>query len=147
MKIIEIQDRTPHLIQELIRVWESSVRATQLFLSQREIEEIKGNVRQSIVEIPSLLIVENDDRLLIAFMGLEKEKLRMLYVANEARGKGNGRLLLTHGIDNYQIRELTVNEQNPLARGFYEHMGFKVYDRSELDEQGYPYPILFMRLS
>lgn len=31
-------------------------------------------------------------------------------------------------------------------KGFYEHMGFKVYERSEIDEQGNPYPILFMKL-
>lgn len=29
---------------------------------------------------------------------------------------------------------------------FYEHMEFKVYERSEKDEQGNPYPILFMKL-
>ncbi len=28
------------------------------------------------------------------------------------------------GIENYSIERLTVNEQNPQARGFYEHMGF-----------------------
>ncbi len=30
--------------------------------------------------------------------------------------------------------------------GFYEYMGFKTYKRTELDEQGNPYPILYMRL-
>ena len=34
----------------------------------------------------------------------------------------------------------------PLAKGFYEHMGFQVYKRTELDEQGNPYPLLYMRL-
>ncbi len=29
---------------------------------------------------------------------------------------------------------------------FYEHMEFKVYERSEIDEQGKPYPILFIKL-
>ena len=32
--------------------------------------------------------------------------------------------------------QVVVNEQNPQAKGFYEHMGFKVYERSEIDEQG-----------
>ena len=45
-----------------------------------------------------------------------------------------------------ELEQLTVNEQNPLAKGFYEHMGFHVYKRSELDEQGNPYPLLYMRL-
>lgn len=41
--------------------------------------------------------------------------------------------------------EVAVNEQNPLARGFYEHMGFRPYKRTELDEQGNPYPLLYMK--
>lgn len=38
-----------------------------------------------------------------------------------------------------------MNEQNPLAKGFYEHMGFRVYGRTEKDGQGNPYPILYMK--
>ena len=48
-------------------------------------------------------------------------------------------------MENYAVERLTVNEQNPQARGFYEHMGFHVYKRTELDEQGNPYPLLYMR--
>ena len=44
------------------------------------------------------------------------------------------------------MNELAVNEDNPQARGFYEHMGFKIYKRSPLDEQGNLYPILYMKL-
>lgn len=39
-----------------------------------------------------------------------------------------------------------MNEQNPQARGFYEHMGFRVYKRTDHDEQGNPYPLLYMEL-
>lgn len=48
-------------------------------------------------------------------------------------------------MENYAVNELGVNEQNPQAKGFYEHMGFELYKRSELDEQGNPYPILYMK--
>lgn len=41
--------------------------------------------------------------------------------------------------------EVTVNEQNAQARGFYERMGFRAYKRSETDEQGAPYPILYLK--
>ena len=70
----------------------------------------------------------------------------MLFLAPEERGKGLGRKLVQYGMERFDIREVTVNEQNPQARGFYEHMGFCVCQRSELDEQGRPYPILKMRL-
>lgn len=69
----------------------------------------------------------------------------MLFISNESREQGIGKHLLQYGIENYSVNELTVNEQNPLAREFYEHMGFEVYKRSELDEQGNPYPILYMK--
>lgn len=47
---------------------------------------------------------------------------------------------------NLGIRELTVNEQNPQAVGFYTHMGFQTYRRTARDEEGNPYPLLYMKL-
>ncbi len=44
MKIIEMKERTPLLVQQLLEIWESFVRATHLFLSDSEIEKIKGYV-------------------------------------------------------------------------------------------------------
>ena len=79
-------------------------------------------------------------------MGIEGTKLEMLFIKNSERGKGLGKRLLNYGIEKYDVNELTVNEQNPNAKGFYEHMGFKTYKRTEFDEQGNPYPILYMRL-
>ena len=46
----------------------------------------------------------------------------------------------------YEVQEVTVNEQNPQAVGFYEHLGFETYKRSEYDEEGNPYPLLYMKL-
>ena len=60
MKIIEMKERTPLLVQQLLEIWESSVRATHLFLSDSEIEKIKGYVPQAIREIPHLIVGEDD---------------------------------------------------------------------------------------
>ena len=46
MKIIEVTDRTPDLIGQLLDVWEASVRATHLFLTDGEISSIKAYVPQ-----------------------------------------------------------------------------------------------------
>lgn len=146
MKIIEVKDKTPLLIKQLTNVWESSVKATHLFLSDNEIENIKQYVPQAFESVAHLFIMENDNNIPIAFMGVEDGKLEMLFIKAEERGKGLGKQLLQYGIENYDVKELTVNEQNPQAKEFYEHMGFKVYRRSELDEQGNPYPILYMKL-
>ncbi len=44
MKILEITDRDPDLINRLLEIWEASVRATHLFLSNEEIKNIKEYV-------------------------------------------------------------------------------------------------------
>lgn len=146
MKILEVKDITPLLVEQLIVVWKGSVKATHLFLSEEEIEEIQKYVSQALNEIAHLIIAVNQDNLPVAFMGIDEQKLEMLFVAPEERGKGLGKRLLLYGIENYAVNELAVNEQNPLAKDFYEHMGFRVYKRTDLDEQGQPYPLLYMRL-
>ena len=59
---------------------------------------------------------------------------------------GFGRRLLEYGAEHYGIREVTVNEQNPQAAGFYERMGFRTAGRDATDPSGRPYPILHMEL-
>ena len=146
MKEIEIKGRTPLLVAQLLDVWEKSVRATHLFLSGEEIEEIKKFVPTALTAVPHLIVETDTEGTPVAFMGIDDRKLEMLFIVPEERGKGLGRKLLEHGIEKYSVKELVVNEQNPQARGFYEHMGFQVRERSELDEQGNPYPILFMEI-
>lgn len=146
MRIMEVEERNSDLISKLIAVWEASVRATHLFLSDSEILSIKEYVPQALKSIDKLIIAENDEEKPIAFMGIENETLEMLFITPSERGQGLGKLLLQYGISNYRVNRLTVNEQNPQAKGFYEHMGFHVYKRTDYDEQGNPYPLLYMRL-
>lgn len=146
MKIFEVNDRTESLINKLLVIWEDSVKATHLFLSNEEINKIKEYVLQALEEVTHLIIMENEDNTPVAFMGIEGKRLEMLFIKNNERGKGLGKKLLNYGIEKYNFNELVVNEQNPKAKEFYEHLGFKMYKRSEMDEQGNPYPILYMRL-
>lgn len=145
MTIIEKKERTTTLINQLLEVWEDSVKATHLFLSNEEIENIKEYVPQALNEVKHLVIIENESHQPIAFMGIQDKKLEMLFIKNSERGKGLGKKLLNYGIENYNVNEVAVNEQNPNAKGFYEYMGFKTYKRTDLDEQGNPYPILYMK--
>lgn len=144
MRIVEAKDRRPDLIDRLLEVWETSVRATHLFLSDSEIESIKEYVPKALHEIAHLILAEDEAGCPVAFMGIEGDTLEMLFIAPEERGKGLGKRLIQYGVETYSVERLTVNEQNPQAKGFYEHMGFRVYKRTDLDEQGNPYPILYM---
>ena len=147
MKIEEVQERTPELTGQLLEVWEASVKATHLFLSDGEIERIKAYVPQALHAVEHLVIAAGETGRPAAFMGAEAGSLEMLFLSPEARGKGLGKRLLQSGIINYGVKQLAVNEQNPQAKGFYEHMGFQVYKRTDFDEQGNPYPLLYMKLA
>ena len=149
MRIMEIQDRSEGLVQALVQVWEESVRATHLFLSEREITSIRGYVPQALKGVAQLLVAQDDTGRLTAFMGVEDGTLEMLFIAPEEVGRGLGRRLMGYGIQHCGVERLAVNEQNPQARGFYEHMGFQVYKykRTETDKQGNPYPLLYMKRS
>ena len=140
-----VTKRAPELMRQLVAVWERSVRATHAFLSEAVIDEIRPFVPQALAGVETLVVAEMDGAP-VGFMGVEAGRLEMLFLDPEARGKGLGRQLLEHGIKRLGVTELTVNEQNPQAVGFYEHMGFTTYRRTETDEEGRPYPLLYMRL-
>ena len=143
IKYKEVEEKEA-LLPQLLRVWESAVRATHLFLSEKEIEKIKRYVPQAIGEVPFLVVAEQEG-MPVAFAGIKGQKLEMLFVSAENRGKGIGKRLLQYAVDNHGVSEVVVNEQNAQAVGFYSHVGFVVCKRSDVDEQGNPYPILYMK--
>lgn len=145
MTLYETQDRSPQLVAVLVDVWERSVRATHLFLSDEEVAKIKKYVPQALGNVQHLIVAEDESGKPAAFMGTENGRLETLFLSPSERGKSLGKRMLQYGIQNYGIRELTVNEQNPQAVGFYEHMGFRTYRRTDCDEQGNPYPLLYMK--
>ena len=93
MRIIEIQERREMLVNQLLEVWEDSVKATHLFLANEEIKNIKEYVPQAILGVSHLMIIENESHQPIAFMGIEDTKLEMLFIKNSERGKVLGKKL------------------------------------------------------
>lgn len=146
MKIYEVEVRTPQLLTALLDIWEDSVRATHFFLSDAEIKSIREYVPQALSGVQHLIAAEKESNEVIGFMGAENSRLEMLFLSPSERGKGIGKELIQYGIHNYGIKEVTVNEQNPQAVGFYRHLGFATYKRTDYDEEGNPYPLLYMKL-
>lgn len=142
---LQPQERSEKLVRELVEVWEGSVRATHLFLQPSDIENIKQYVPMALKEVPRLMVAFGENEAPLGFIGLSEHKIEMLFISSDCRGKGIGKQLLLQADARWQINEVVVNEQNPQAKGFYEHMGFSVYACSETDEQGGPFPILFMK--
>ena len=76
-------------------------------------------------------------------------RMGRVLTAPSVRGSGLGLELLRRGIQAAWTQagagRILLHAQT-YARGFYERLGFRVRSRSELDEQGRPYPILELQL-
>lgn len=136
--------RNEELLNRLLNIWESSVRHTHLFLSEQDIDALRPLVTQALEGISDLFAFTDDQEQVIGFLGVQNNKIEMLFVEPAAMGKGVGKALLAYVMQELDVHLVDVNEQNPQALGFYEHMGFQVFERSALDEQGNPFPILHM---
>lgn len=132
--------------QEVVNIWEASVRATHHFLKEADIEYFRPLILNTYLDAVDLRCVRNGEGRIIGFSGVSDSNLEMLFIAPTARGKGIGKALLEHSIKEQKVTKVDVNEDNQQAVGFYEKFGFKTYGRSELDSSGKPYPTLLMKL-
>lgn len=132
---------------QVVEVWEASVRATHNFLTEQDIEFFKPLVQSGLLHMPELACMRDGKEHIIGFIGVEDEKIEMLFIHPSWRGKGIGHQLIVHAIQVLHAKYVDVNEQNEQAVGFYKHMGFTVIGRSEKDGMNKPFPLLHMQLS
>lgn len=142
-----ISQPAPQDYDEILQVWEASVRHTHYFLTEEHIQFYKPLVRKHYLPAVELYIIRNAEGKIAAFMGLSDEQIEMLFVTPSEQGKGYGKRLLEHAIQKKQMDKVDVNEQNEKALGFYLRMGFEIIGRDETDSMGKPYPILHLQLT
>jgi len=131
---------------EMGELWEASVRATHHFLNEQDIAFFKSLLLNEYFKLVELFCIRDQEGLIMGFMGIESDKLEMLFVHPGAMGKGIGKSLLEHALQTFKVNKVDVNEDNQQAVGFYEKMGFKTISRSALDGMGKPFPILHMTI-
>lgn len=129
-----------------MQVWESSVKTTHLFLTEADIVSLRSFVEEGVKFISTLAVIRDEEGTIQAFIGVHDNKIEMLFVKDTCRGRGLGKHIVNWAINTLNIKFVDVNEQNEQGLGFYKYMGFEIFDRSELDEQGNPFPILHMKL-
>ena len=148
MMQIESYTSTPvHLLDELIQVWEKSVRSSHHFLCEADIDFYRPLIREQYFHAVSLYTVRNAQGSIAAFMGLSADLVEMLFVLPEEQGKGYGKALLNYALHHKGIRKVDVNEQNTQAFHFYRHMGYQIIGRNTTDSTGRPFPILHLELT
>lgn len=144
--MLDIRMSRPSEASEIIQIWKSAVDATHDFLTAHDRQEIEKEVVGFFSETPVWVATNQDDQPL-GFMFLHEGHLEALFVAGSARGLGVGKRLISHALALHPELSVDVNEQNQQAVGFYQHLGFQVSGRSDLDNQGRPYPLLHLRMA
>lgn len=145
IEAIDLDDRN-EILDDLIALWERSVRASHTFLTERNIAEIKPQVAPAIIGISHFLMIREAGEI-VAFMGVEEDSIEMLFIDPVAWKKGYGRALIQYAIDTLDAVYVDVNEDNHGARAFYEALGFAMFDYSETDGVGNPFPIMHLKYS
>lgn len=143
--MLTIEPAQPAQFPRLIAIWESSVRATHAFLQESDIASLRPLLLGTYLPNLQVFVACDDSRELIGFVGVSENRIEMLFVDADSRGEGAGKTLLRYAMEKLQADEVDVNEQNPLAVGFYRHMGFVQTGRSETDGQGNAFPLLHMK--
>jgi putative acetyltransferase len=143
---MNIESVTPKDYAELLVVWEGSVRATHDFISDEDIEFFKPIIIEQAFPAVVLRCIKDNENNITGFLGTHDRKIEMLFIRSDFRGKGVGKILLNYAIESLDVLSVDVNEQNPQAVDFYQHMGFHVTSRSPTDDMGKPFPILHMKL-
>jgi putative acetyltransferase len=138
--MIKLRATTPSDEEDLFHIWLSAVEATHHFLTPEDQASIEPLVHDYVRTSP-LLGAEKDGRL-VAFMGQTERNIDSLFIHAGAHRMGIGRTLVERVGSPATV---DVNEQNESGVSFYRHMGFEVVGRSELDDDGRPYPLLHMR--
>lgn len=144
IRYIPPSERDGGLLNSLTVLWEASVRATHHFLREADIENLKPYVTEGLAGIRHLYVAADADTP-TAFIGIQDEKIEMLFVSPQHLRKGIGKRLVDMAVRTHGAAFVDVNEQNPEARAFYEKLGFVEFGRTEMDEQGNPFPIIEMR--
>lgn len=144
IRYIPPAERHGGLLNKLTALWEASVRATHHFLREADISNLKPYVTEGLAGIGHLYVAADADTP-TAFIGIQDEKIEMLFVSPQHLRKGIGKRLVDMAVRNHSAIFVDVNEQNPDARAFYEKLGFVEFGRTETDGQGNPFPIIEMR--
>jgi putative acetyltransferase len=129
--------------EQMISVWEKSVRATHHFVSSQEVNRLKELVKKIDFNSYSVYCLTSG-RKVLGFLGVKDDVIETLFLDPDYIGQKLGTRLMNFALDELKADKVNVNEQNIDAVKFYSKFGFVTYERTEKDSEGYP--ILKMKL-
>ncbi|WP_019960658.1 GNAT family N-acetyltransferase [Woodsholea maritima] len=139
-------ERSPEILERLHTIWAESVRATHDFLKAKDFIDLSDILRRAYFPDADLIVAKDESGTLVGFMGMSETMIDALFLHPDVFRLGLGRRFINVAQERVgdQALRVDVNEQNPGSTAFYLQSGFEVIGRSDLDDQGRPYPLLHL---
>ena len=134
---------------EILEIWQNFINATYHFLTQKDIESMRGDINE-LLDSMNIIIASDYDKKL-GFIGLQGNKIAALFISPSAFKKGVGKALLQKalesGLSDYGEILVDCNEANTDAISFYHTLGFEIFARSPKDLKNRDLPLVHFRAS
>ncbi|RXJ74531.1 hypothetical protein CS022_02855 [Veronia nyctiphanis] len=123
---MQIETIHPEQFNDVIRLWETTVRACYEYYSEQHIEDIKQRVVTRQLDNLTLRAVHNLEGEMVGFIGTRNSKIAMLFIHPESQRQGFGRALVRYAVELLHCDHLEVDYRNINAIVFYRRLGFTI---------------------
>ena len=106
---------------EIVEVWEQSVRATFNFPNEKYLQEIKSQLSSALRHV-KVYVYRTKGESIKGFVGLKGHKVEMLFIRPEYFGHDVEMQLTNFCIYSLHIYELNVKERDESALEFYKNL-------------------------
>ena len=139
-----VRDATPDDHDALLAVWRRAVEATHHFLTPADVDGYETRLG-AVLPRAAMRVAVGDDGVPAGFLAGRAGGVDALFVDPAVHGTGAGTALVDDAARRHAILTVAVNEQNPDAHAWYLRRGFVETGRSELDADGRPFPLVYLR--
>ena len=140
----------PKALEALVDLWEDSVRESHYFLKENDIVALKPEVSE-LLKASENTLVATDDATFLGFLGVEHNRIEMLFVHPKFFKRGVGTALLyeafVRSLKQYDNIIVDCNAENARGLRFYTQLGFKETGRNQKDSKGRDFPIVHLEIS
>lgn len=131
--------------QQLLNLWDESVDTMFSHFTETQLNQIEAlYVKHRYFEHLCLFHIEVGSKI-AGFIGFTHNKIEMVMVSPRFKRQGIASQLIQYALDHGAVYA-DISENNTIAYKFYCKHGFEQIARSEYDSEGYPSPILHLKL-
>ncbi|MGR3636537.1 MAG: GNAT family N-acetyltransferase [Shimia sp.] len=122
----------------IVTVFTDASLQAHAFLGETRIHDFARQVRDLYIPMADTRVFEQDGHVVGFISVIEGKEVGGFFVTPTHAGNGIGQALMHDAVARFGTLELSVFEENPIGRKFYEAFGFEEIGRQTTPEIGAP---------